>query len=206
MSKVSVIMASHLYPYTHGATKREEKFERAVDSFLLSFHSSKELIIIADGCAITERIVNEKYSNSHEIRIKAIDKQPPWSGNVRQAGLEMATGEIICYLDTDDYISPSHISVIENQMNEREYDWCYFNNHIYTHDGKIVIRGAILCHGGVGTSSIAHRKLHGVNWYGCDGYGHDWLFIQKLIKSSENKGQIQNTGYVICHTPNGVDF
>ena len=48
-------------------------------------------------------------------------------------------------------------------------------------------------------------KHKNINWDKCDGYGHDYLFIERIIKWSEKRDKIYGGTYIICHIPNQVD-
>lgn len=206
MAKVTTIIPSFCGTYVGAASKRASKLERAIDSWIKQTHYDVELIIVADGCDITEDIYQKNYSSKHNIKFIKIPKQPLFSGNVRQAGLDAAMGDIICYLDSDDYMQPSHISNIENRMEERELDWCYFSDYLKVSKTAVQQRPVhVMTSGGIGTSNIAHRKSLNISWDKCDGYGHDFLFIQRLVASSSNFEQIYGCGYVVCHTPNQID-
>ena len=56
--KVSVIMPVYLGEYEGCASNRENKFIRAINSFLTSTLLDSELIIVSDNCLIAEQIVN----------------------------------------------------------------------------------------------------------------------------------------------------
>ena len=56
--KISVVMASFLGEYEGCASDRENKFIRAVRSFLGNKYENKELVIVGDCCSITENILN----------------------------------------------------------------------------------------------------------------------------------------------------
>src|SRR5271165_4802682 len=104
MKKVSIIMASFLGNY-HGAAKdRVAKFHRAVKSFIDQSYSNKELIIVSDGCPLTIEECRLNYKYQDNIVLVSIEKQPLFSGNVREQGILNATGDIIAYLDSDDII------------------------------------------------------------------------------------------------------
>lgn len=211
--KISVVMASYLSEYAGSASFRGYKFERAVNSFLNQTHKDKELIIIADGCEKTEKIVSEKFIRQYpEIKCKKILKQPGvWSGNVRNEGLKIATGDIICYLDTDDSFAPNHLKDIDKQFAKpgtlHKYDWVYFDDVYSSANEQNKKHTVSLQFQSAGTSTIAHlNKLEGISWEGCDGDGHDWKFIQKLMSLYPNHTKIKGTGYLIHHLRNQFDF
>jgi len=95
-------MPSFLGQYPDCASDRKKKFRRAVNSYLSQDYQDKELIIISDGCSETVNLVKNFYQQKH-IHLIEIKKQPLFSGNVRQAGINVAKGEIITYLDSDDF-------------------------------------------------------------------------------------------------------
>jgi len=53
--------------------------------------------------------------------------------------------------------------------------------------------------------TIIHRRNKKINWDKCDGYGHDFKFIERLIKWSSKKDKIYGGTYIICHIPNQID-
>jgi glycosyltransferase involved in cell wall biosynthesis len=206
--KISVIMPSYLGEYDGCASDRENKFVRAIHSFLENSIEEKELIIIGDNCEITERLIKEHFK--HELIIEKIifhqfrKKQKLFSGSLRSKGIELSKGEYISYLDTDDILGKNHLSVIFNQAKSNNLDWAYFNDYLNT-DAGLITKKVELKKDSIGTSSIIHRKDKKINWDKCDGYGHDFKFIERLIKWSDNKDKIYGATYIICHIPNQID-
>lgn len=201
-------MPSYLGDYEGCADNRDDKFIRAVNSFLGNDYKNSELVIIGDCCAKTESLLKEVYAQ--ELLTEKIifynlpKKQELFSGMLRTRGIEKANGEIICYLDTDDMIGETHISSIAEQMDAEHLDWCFYNDFINTEKG-LVPKEVTLAHGSIGTSSIAHLNDRHVTWDNCNGYGHDYLFVQKLEKWSTNYEKIFGCTYVICHIPELID-
>lgn len=206
--KISVIMPSYLSFYEGCATNRAVKFNRAVDSFLSNVYLQKELIIVSDGCRITNELYHH-YHNKKNIKLIKLDKQPLFSGNVRQAGLEAATGNYICYLDTDDIIKSDHLSCVVNEFKKhRKCDWIYFND-LYKQNftgSEYGTRHTELKLGSIGTSCIAHKKSTSISWQGFDGYNHDWHFIEKLRTTHPHYLKVDTCGYVVCHVKGQTDF
>jgi glycosyltransferase involved in cell wall biosynthesis len=204
--KVSVIMPIFLGEYEGCAKDREKKFERAVISFTVQNYKNKELIIISDGCDIAEEIYNKSlvYKDVHFYKI---EKQPLFSGNVRNEGIKKATGDIICYLDSDDALGITHLQTIANAFErENELDWVYYNDLLLPPYQNASVRDVNVFEGSIGTSSIAHwRTLPYGNWKDCDGYGHDWVFIKRMLEHNPNYKKIMGAEYYVCHLPNIFD-
>lgn len=210
-------MPVFLGKYEGCALNREEKFIRAIGSFLGQNYQNKELIVICDGCHTAFDILYEKYSkqiNEGLIKPYLRKKQPVFSGNVREYGLKKATGKIICYLDSDDIMGQGHLSTIGSQFNIKKYDWVYYDDFLHKNRSELHLKIVNLEHGSIGTSSIAHkniRKFLGIfgkqiSWKRCNGYGHDWTFVNSLIKRFPEFKKIYGAKYFICHMPNTFDY
>ncbi len=198
--KVSVIMGVYLGEYPGAASSRESKFCRAVDSFLSQDYDNKELVIIGDACPISEKIYQEKYAQYKNIIFLNMDKkQMLYSGELRNKGLSLATGDVVCYLDSDDFLGSKHLSSIIDQYNP-DNDWFYWDDHIVSSfknfkNFKSLQRLSEFKEGALGTSCFGHIKNTSVHWE--SGYGHDWRVIQKLAKLPHQK--IFNTAYYVGH-------
>lgn len=201
-------MPSYLDYYEGCASNRLIKFTRAIDSFLSNDYLKKELIIVSDGCNKTNEIYNH-YRNKKNIKLIKLDKQPLFSGNVRQSGLDAATGDYICYLDTDDILTPDHLALVVSKFKKhKSCDWIYFDDFYKRSfsNSEFGQRNSELKLGSIGTSCIAHKKDMGISWQGFDGYNHDWNFIEKLMKTHKNYIKVEPCGYVVCHVKGQTDF
>ena len=207
--KVSVIMASFLGEY-NGTKNRDQKFIRAVNSFLNQTYKNTELIIVSDGCPITNQICEQRYINEPNFKLVKMEKQNIFSGNVRNAGLENVdpNSQLITYLDSDDVIGKAHIETIVNQFDTKEFDMVYYNDFLtLTHDFKQLQRRDVQPRwASIGTSSISHINSPEVQGCWCDGYGHDFLFFLRLVSKGFRFKKLDiDPKYIVCHYGNG-DF
>lgn len=116
--KISFVMQSYLGKYPGSREKADEKFERAVKSVLNQTNPNWELVIIADGCSKTKRkMLLKKELKDPRIVFKYIERPEDQMmyvdgftrGEPRQVGRELATGDWIGYIDSDDFLAPNAV-------------------------------------------------------------------------------------------------
>jgi hypothetical protein len=56
---------------------------------------------------------------------------------MRNVALDIASGDIISYLDTDDVLGKNHLAGILSQVKSQTLDWAYFNDYLNTDAGLI---------------------------------------------------------------------
>lgn len=198
---ISIVIPSYLGNYRHAAKDRDLKLIRAVTTAINQDHEDTEVIVIADGCKQTVEIIREEFGElmklTSHLKLIEIEKQPMFSGNVRNAGIEAATGEVICYLDADDCLGTDHVSTIVKNF---KGDWVWFNDLTLVRD-NFVERECALKQWFCGTSNIAHKRSIKARWLPVNKYGYDdWNFIQELKKESEGV-KIETPSYIVCHIP-----
>lgn len=209
-------MPSYLGDFPGAARHRKQKFVIAVNSFLRQEHKEKELVVISDGCPDTIEICKKNYANELTYGLIVLIELPRhelFTGSVRQAGIDKATGTILCNLDTDDYFMPAHLSSIAAGFNPDKYDWVYFN-HIdkpdelkdieYSSNGKrkVGVENYFDCQltdGNICNANVAWKKGIDISWAGCDGKRDNWTFNRQLINKFPNRKKIYGCGYVITH-------
>ena len=94
MSKVSVIV-----PVYNG----EDKLKRCVESILNQDYEDLELILINDGSKDNSRAIIDEYAEK-DSRIKKLHKENGGVSSTRNAGLELAEGDYVQFVDVDDYL------------------------------------------------------------------------------------------------------
>ena len=144
--KVSVVMQVNLKEYPNSRDNASNKFVRAVESFRNQIYKNCELIIVSDGCHKAHQQYNRSWSNEKNIRFIFADRtgsplmyedmgegRKYYRGFSRGLGVAAATGSIITYLDSDDYLLPEFTMtqmLIYNSAPEK--DW-WINTSWYDH-------------------------------------------------------------------------
>lgn len=194
--KFSVIMPSLLADYPGAAKKRDQKLVRAINSVLAQSFTDFELIVISDGCDLTDYYVKQMLSKDSRLRLLRVERGSKlWSNAPRNAGIQAANGEYIIYLDNDDMYGPDHLKIFAENLNGE--DWVYSNDFLW-YDGQWKERITdVKQYGRCGTSNICHASRLGLLWMQ-DGYGHDYHFIQQLLKFPNYK-QVPTAQYHVCH-------
>lgn len=192
-------MASYLGDYPNRASNPQKKFTRAVKSFLSQTYQDKELIIVSDGCDITEKLYNSYFINDSNIKFIKIPKQVIYSGECRNAAFQLTDGEIITYLDNDDVIGKQHLEIIMKQFTD-DVDLVYYDDFLVKSSDfkQLYKRINQPSYGSIGTSSISHRNNDWLRW--TSGYGHDWVFIMTAIINGMKFKKLKETPqYLVAH-------
>ncbi len=87
----------------------EKYLVRCVDSIIRQTYSNLEIILIDDGSTDNSGNLCDGLSKN-DSRIKVIHQANSGLSCARNAGLEIYTGDYVCFIDSDDYIHPDYIS------------------------------------------------------------------------------------------------
>ena len=108
MEKISVILP---------VFNEEMLIERCIDSILKQTYKNLELIIVNDGS--TDGTL-EKIKNYNDNRIKIYSQKNQGAGQARNKGLEEATGDFICFVDSDDTINKNFLEIMSKLLKEKQ--------------------------------------------------------------------------------------
>ena len=90
-----------------------------------------EIILIDDGCdeAGFEKYLNflKSFGFDYTNHIHIIHKENGGVSSARNKGLEIAKGQYIAFIDSDDMVMPNYIETLLELINTRNEDIIYFN-------------------------------------------------------------------------------
>ena len=89
----------------------EKYLAKCIDSVLNQTHSNFELILVDDGSVDLSGKIADEYA-SKDSRIKVIHQKNSGVSTARNAGIDIAIGEYICFTDSDDFLMPDYIEYL----------------------------------------------------------------------------------------------
>lgn len=126
MPKISVIIPTY---------NREKYLGKCIESILNQTLNDFEMIIIDDGSTDNTELLVSSYN---DFRIHYIKRKNHGIGSSRNHGIDIAKGEYITFVDSDDYVAPSFLEEMYNKAFLEQLDIviCDYNN-IYEQDNKV---------------------------------------------------------------------
>ncbi|SKB64048.1 Glycosyltransferase involved in cell wall bisynthesis [Lachnospiraceae bacterium] len=108
---------------------------RCLDSVVQQTYRNIEILLLNDGSTDRSEEICSFFVND-DPRVKLINKKNSGQADTRNQGLELAKGDYILFVDSDDYLAPD---LIENSLREMELyrsDLVIFNYyHVYSGNG-----------------------------------------------------------------------
>lgn len=93
----------------------EEYLPQCIESILDQTYTNLEIILVDDGSKDKSGQLCDEYAK-REQRIRVIHKQNGGVSSARNAGLTIASGEYIGFVDSDDWIEPEMYEALYNAM------------------------------------------------------------------------------------------
>ena len=121
MEKISIIVPVY---------NIEEYIEKCVKSITKQTYKNLEIILVDDGSTDSAGKICDKLAEKDE-RIKVIHKKNGGLSSARNAGMKKATGDYICFIDGDDYISKDYCELMYNALIERIINSKNDDNEVY---------------------------------------------------------------------------
>ena len=159
--------------------KVERYLPRCIESILRQTYTNFELILVDDGTPDRSGIICDRYAEK-DSRIKVIHKENGGVSSARNVGIDMARGEWITFVDSDDWVTSDYLEVLVTPLNCKYYDLVV---------GLLELRSiqVVQTRGNTGEVNLCHmgaaEMLETVNKMEFCGPCHK-LFSKKMINES----------------------
>ena len=106
----------------------EKYLAKCVESILAQTYQNLEIILVDDGSTDSSPKMCDDYA-SKDKRIKVVHKENGGASSARNAGLDVATGHFVAFVDSDDYIEKNMYELLLSKQREGNYDlvFCRYN-------------------------------------------------------------------------------
>lgn len=128
-SKISIIIPVY---------KVEEFLDRCIQSVVEQTFKNTEIILVDDGSPDKCPEMCDIWAKK-DNRIKVIHKANGGLSDARNAGLDIATGDYIAFVDSDDWILPDMYEKMLHTMQIEKADICACNIRSYYSDYEVVL-------------------------------------------------------------------
>ena len=157
MPKVSVIIPVY---------NVEKYLSQCLDSVVNQTLKDIEIICVDDGSTDNSLEILKTYAQK-DSRIKILTQQNQYAGVARNKGLEIATGEYVHFLDSDDWIETCAYEELYNLISEKQADFIKFRAYSYNNE----------------TKEITTRPYLDIKWVE-EKYFDNYLSIEQDIKNT----------------------
>lgn len=194
---------------------------RCVESIRNQEYTNLEIILVDDGSTDKSAVMCDEYEKIDK-RVKVIHKVNGGLSSARNAGLEIAQGNYIGFVDSDDYIAPSMYSnlfnyvhgktgTISNVMYKRvcESGEEYLSSVIHTKNEKIksleYLQELLLHVGDVSVcTKLFDRKIIGELRFDESKLNEDLLFMISLLPRFKEIQFVDEVGYYYFERENSI--
>ena len=101
--------------------KVEKYLDKCIESVVNQTHKNLEIILVDDGSPDNCPAICDKWAKK-DVRIRVIHKQNGGLSDARNAGLDIATGEYIGFVDSDDAVIPEMYEELLKNLQENDAD------------------------------------------------------------------------------------
>ncbi len=99
----------------------ENYIGRCLDSIVSQTYTNLEIVLVDDGATDSSGVICENYAKQ-DNRIRVIHKENGGLSSARNAGLKVANGDYIAFVDSDDFIHPMMYEIMLKTLGETESD------------------------------------------------------------------------------------
>lgn len=89
--------------------KAEKVIARCIESVIAQEYKDWELILVDDGSPDCSGMVCDEYAKT-DVRIRVVHQNNAGASAARNHGIGLVQGEYVCFIDSDDYVSPYYLS------------------------------------------------------------------------------------------------
>lgn len=111
----------------------ENYLNKCLDSLINQTYKNLEIIVINDGSTDNSGEICQEYAQK-DNRIIYVEQENGGLSDARNAGLERMTGSYVTFVDSDDWVEPNYVEVLNNKLIGYQADIAIGNYYSYNED------------------------------------------------------------------------
>ena len=180
----------------------ENYLVECIKSILAQTYKNLEIILIDDGSTDTSPQICDEFAQK-DNRIKVVHQQNSGVSEARNAGLRIATGQYLIFVDSDDLINSEYIETLMHY----NADVVVSNSHISgTFSKQEIIERYDELKGFVGPCEKLYNLdvIKGIKFPPNINIGEDIIFNLDVLSVINNAQYIKYKGYFVRDNPNSL--
>lgn len=188
--------------------KVETYLDKCIQSIVQQTYSNLEVILVDDGSPDSCPTICDRWAEK-DARIRVIHKENGGVSSTRNAGLRIAQGQFISFVDSDDYINLQMLEMMMAEMSDEKVgivecgsqeiftdhvqDIVFHNAHM---PSDVVVKELLGSTGAPVWNKLFRRAvLENVEFHEELRYGEDTPFFYQALKRTDEFVQIPFVGY-----------
>lgn len=195
----------------------EEYLPRCIESILRQTYTNLQLVLVDDGSKDRSGALCDEYAKK-DSRILVVHKENGGSSSARNRGIEVATGEYLGFVDSDDYVEPDMyekmvtailengcniVQVARDEKDERGNklpDICKMPETVTTYSSEDFLRELLLHKGDCSfCTKLLKRDLFFENKFPVGTLNEDFHLLVKMLKQGEKIVSLPYCGYHVFY-------
>ena len=115
----------------------EDYLPQCIESILKQTYNDFELILVDDGSPDGAPLICDEYAKK-DRRVKVIHKKNGGLVSARKAGLKIARGKYICFVDGDDFVSNDMLETYERTLRRQNVDVICAGHSEFYGNGEVI--------------------------------------------------------------------
>ncbi len=193
--------------------KVEKYLDRCIESIVNQTYKNLEIILIDDGSPDKCGDICDEWAQK-DTRIKVIHKVNGGVSSARNAGLDIATGEYVAFIDPDDYVSLDMFEYIINEIDDPQIDIVEYNVYNVIENEFVENRSTLKIYNSfdeillamfslylsTGINKLYRRSIIGDVRYNCEFVvAEDALFFVECCKNAKKLKCLEKPVYYYVH-------
>lgn len=188
----------------------EKYLHKCVDSIINQTYKDLEIILVDDGSPDNCPKICDEYAQK-DNRIKVIHKENGGLSSARNAGLQVAIGDYIAFVDSDDYIDEHMYEKMYQAIQSSKCDICMCGCKIVKEQGKVLYQSSFACdmynineiigkfvislQTSVCNKLVSRNLIQGNKFMEGKVHGEDLLFCLNILNNTVEMVTIQDCCY-----------